>query len=655
LRRIDISGVFPLLVLLFVLRSGMSFAATDENTLIKVRSVKFVGVNALSEKDFAESLMAKTPSFWEFWTPLQNIRIKDLEDDTFRIKQYYQAQGYYQATVKYEFTLPQPQEDSGDQADSGEMPEQLPDKSNASENDLLPEYDITFKINEGPPVVIRDISINCQCELETVSDAKIRKTLLLKHGQIFKSEEYDQSKAMIRKLLGNRGYPFAIVNGSATVDLNNHSVNINFDVDPGQLFYFGDIRITGHEEYIREDVLHRAITFKIGEEFTAKALDESRRNLFDLNVFKTAVIKTGEPEIEINSVPIDIQVRPRKKRSVKLGVGYGTDDGVRLQAAWSYRNLTGRADRLTLRARRSDILENIYAEYLLPYFLSVKNNLTFTAGYESEIKDYYTLQRTGSEVNFYRKLEADWFSSIGYNLESNRPEDVRVEDSEGQVDPRDTESFLVSSVKFHLEHNTVDDVLNSREGAAVSFSIENASGYLGSEINYIRPGIEAKVFIPLPWDLVLAGRMDFKTIKKSGDTDYIPISKQFFLGGSKSVRGYGFEKLGVIDENDVIEDVSGLSSFITNLELRFPVYNEFTGVLFLDTGMLDSDSYSLNFNSLRYTSGLGLRYNTIIGPIQLDFGYQLNPAKSTVSDDPLLTDLLDKDRWYLHFNIGQAF
>ncbi len=401
--------------------------------------------------------------------------------------------------------------------------------------------------------------------------------------------------------------------------------------------------------------MRRAIIFKRGEKFSAKKIDESRRNLFDLNIFKAAVLKMGDQEAGKNAVPIEIQIKPRKKRSVKLGVGYGTDDGLRLQAAWSYRNLTGRADRLTLRARRSDIVENIYAEYLLPYFLSAKNNLTATVGYEREEKDYYTLKRTSSEVNFYRKLKKNWFSSIGYNLENNRPEDVSVEDAEGEVDPRDTESYLVSSVKFTLEHNTVDDVLNSRKGTAISFSIEDASNIHGGELNYIRPGIEARVYLPMPWDMVLAGRMNFLTIQESKDTEYIPISKQFFLGGSKSVRGYGFEKLGVINEKDVIEDVSGLSSFTSNIELRFPIYKEFGGVVFLDTGGLNQESFSVDFNSLRYTSGLGLRYNTIIGPIQLDFGYQLNPAKSTASDDPSLISLLNKDRWYLHFNIGQTF
>lgn len=649
--RIDITKVLALLVLFVFLVAESPRTAEIEDSQFKVRQVQFNGVKNVPKQELAESLSVQSPSFWKFWEPYPISTLQDLENDLLRIKQFYRSLGYYQTTVSFD-QKPVVNHVSGPEY---KRPDGQADTDASAESDMDVEYDVVFQIIEGPPVIVQQIHLNCLCDIEIITKQQLRKRLPIKPGDIFKTADYDGAKLIFKKILGDKGYPFATVSGNATVDLNDNSANITFDIDIGQLYRFGDIRITGHEDFVYEEVIRRAITFKSGEKFATKNIDESRRNLFDLNIFKTAVVKTGEKETENRTVPIDIFVRPRKKQSVKFGVGYGTDDGLRLQAAWSYRNLTGRADRLTLRARRSDIVENVYAEYLLPYFLSAKNNLVSTAGLEREEKDYYTLQRTSAEVNFYRKLETHWFATFGYNLEINRPEDIRVEDSEGVIDPRDTESYLVSSVKFNIERNTVDDVLNSKKGSAVGFSIENASNYVGSEISYIRPSIEAKVFVPIFWDMVLAGRMDYRTIQKSRDTDYIPISRQFFLGGSKSVRGFGFEKLGVIDENDVILDVSGLSSFIGNIELRFPIYKDFGGVVFLDTGALYTNAFKIDVSSLRYTSGIGLRYDTIIGPIQLDFGYQLNPPKSTASDDPLLTDLLNNDQWYIHFNIGQTF
>ncbi|MBC2715108.1 MAG: BamA/TamA family outer membrane protein [Desulfobacteraceae bacterium] len=655
MQRNNILKVLLLPAFVFLFFTGAALSAETENLRFKVRHVDFVGINLIKENKLAQSLSVQAPPFWKFWESHPVVSKQDVEEDVLRIKQHYQSQGYYQATVEYFLTPVKPENKPPRGKDSGISPKQASNSSKDIENEIVPEYDVTFKIVKGDPVIIRDIAINCLCEIEAIKEEQLREQFTIKTGRIFVTADYEESKINIKKSLGDKAYPFAKVTGRAMVDLNNNMADITFDIDPGLLYYFGDIRISGHEEFVREKVIRRAVTFKGGERYSDKELDKSRRNLFDLSIFKTAVIRTGDPNTDNQTVPIEVQVKPRKKQSVKLGVGYGTDDGLRLQTSWSYRNLTGRADIFSLRAKHSDIEENLRAEYKLPYFLSVRNNLITIVEYKREQEDYYTLQQLRSDINIYRKLKRNWFAAIGYNLEMNRPKDINIEDLDGILDPRDTEDYLVSSVRFNIQHNTIDDVLNARQGSAVIFSFEKASGALGSEIAYNRPGIEAKAFIPIPWGCVLSGRAEFRTMEETEDTDYIPISKQFFLGGSKSVRGYEYEKLGVIDENDVLVDISGLSSFLCNVELRYPIYKKLSGVVFLDMGFLGLDSYTFDLKNLRYTSGLGLRINTIIGPIQLDWGYKLNPAKSTASDDPILIDFFETDRWYIHFNIGQAF
>ena len=613
--------------LFFFAVSSFSFAA--ENGDIQIRKVRFAGVKAIKEKEMTASLGVQAPPFWKFWASNPIATRQEVEDDSLRIKQYYQSQGYYQATVKYRLTpigLKTP-----------------------------PLYDLAFEVEEGMPVLIRGITIHGLTPAAAIPDAALKSQLPTEAGRRFVVEDYDQAKVLVRKALGNQGYPFAKITGRAIVDLNDNRADITFDIEPGERYVFGDIHVSGHEDFVKESVIRRAVVIFPGKQYSAKALDESRANLFDLTIFKSAVIKTGKPDPKNKRLPVDIVVKPRKKQSVKFGVGYGTDDGIRLQGAWTYRNLTGRADRLSVRARKSDILKNIYGEYLFPYFLSAKNDLATRMGYEREQRDYYTLDKTSMETVLYHKLTPQWLISAGYKLEANRPENIQAAAAGTVIDPRDTESYRVSSGNFSLTRTTVDDVLQSTKGSVMSFSIENATRYLGSEVRYLRPELECKAFAPLPWRMVLAGRADFQTIQKSEDTDYIPISKQFFMGGSKSVRGYGYEKMGVIDSHDTVTDISGLSSFMANLELRFPIYKDLGGVTFLDSGVLSKNSFQTDLGNLRYATGAGLRYYTIIGPVQLDFGYKLNPAKRAASDDPLLVSLANKNRWYLHFNIGQTF
>jgi outer membrane translocation and assembly module TamA len=85
-------------------------------------------------------------------------------------------------------------------------------------------------------------------------------------------------------------------------------------------------------------------------------------------------------------------------------------------------------------------------------------------------------------------------------------------------------------------------------------------------------------------------------------------------------------------------------------ELRLPLTQKAGAVAFLDYGNSWSDPRHIDFGDLRYAVGTGLRYLTPVGPIRVDFGYQLNPI------DGLLVNGVEQSRpWRVHFSIGQAF
>ena len=103
---------------------------------------------------------------------------------------------------------------------------------------------------------------------------------------------------------------------------------------------------------------------------------------------------------------------------------------------------------------------------------------------------------------------------------------------------------------------------------------------------------------------------------------------------------FPFQKLGPLDENE--DPLGGNSLIVGNAEIRFPLYGELGGVAFFDYGNVYSKSFDYSLEGLRYAIGTGLRYNTIIGPLRLDFGYALNP-------NPEL------NRFQVFLSVGQAF
>ncbi len=625
--------------------------AGEENFQFKIRHVVFSGVKSVEIENFSELLAAQSPPFWKIWAPHTVATLGDLEEDVMKIKHYYRSQGYYHADVSYTMQLVKsravpPKNTSQNDADA---------PANPVYQESLDEYTITFKVKEGPPVLIRTIDIQYIQSEAVVDVANLKQSLPIQPNGIFKTKAYDDAKAVLKKILGNNSYPFAEVNGKVQIDLKQNTADISFNIIPGDSYYFGRLTISGHEDFMGPTVIQRAMTFRSGEKYSAEKISESRVNLFNLNVFQTATIDIDQPNIQDKIVPIHVSVTPRKKQGVSLGVGYGTEDKLRLQGGWTYRNLTGNADRISARARRSDLLESITGEYQYPYFLSSRNNLLAESGFEREKSDFYTVRNVYTRANIYRKLTTHWTSNVGYNLEVNRPEDIKVGYVDNNLYDINDENYRVSSVLVGIERNTLDDDLNPTRGTVLTFSFETAGETIWSEISYIKPLAEAKIFIPVVDALVLGLRTRYITIQEVYDTQDIPIYRQLFLGGSKTVRGYDYQKLGVIDDNDHMISVGGQSSFIGSAELRYPFYKDFSGVAFLDMGVMDKDPYMCELDNLRYTCGMGLRYHTVIGPIQLDLGYKLNPPEKTIPENSETSEAPDTDRWRFYLSIGHAF
>jgi outer membrane protein assembly factor BamA len=247
-----------------------------------------------------------------------------------------------------------------------------------------------------------------------------------------------------------------------------------------------------------------------------------------------------------------------------------------------------------------------------------------------------------ANASFNRKFNKNWTWTAGYNLEVNRIEDLYITDPEEIERIAVDSNYLISSMDSEVVRDTTDSDLYPTKGSLVSVSIELASNIFGSEIDFFKPALELVRYQPITDNILLAGRIGFQTIQEVEDTEDIPIFKRLFLGGSNTVRGYGYQKLGPMDENG--KPLGGLTSVNANLELRYPIYNKISGVVFLDMGLLDEESFRQDLSDMRYGCGAGIRYNTIIGPVRVDLGYKLNPPREEI-----------EDRWMIHFSIGQAF
>ena len=616
----------------------------------RINQVKCVGIKHVSKKELTKTLAAQPSPWWKIWLPERTLTIRDLEDDLLRIRQFYRAFGYYHTRASFQI-----KEISPDDVRSGMRKATAGHKKDSSEQPIVvrPLVNITFSVTEGPPVLLETITVKIDPPIENISDQTVLERLPLKTGGIFETTRYSESKKVIKTLLGNLGYPFAELITRASVNTDTNRAKISFVSSPGRKYAFGSLIVSDPDDFVKEAVIRRAMRFKKGETFSTDKVKESQRNLYNLDIFQTALIKPEKPDGMQDDIPVTIQLKPKKRQNVKFGIGYGSEDEFRIKGAWTYRNVWGWGGRISTSARRSSLIENAQVEYLQPYFLDYKNTLRSQTGIEREKFVSHTSRRVFGNAAFDRNFMKNWIGTLGYSLEINRIEDLNVTDPTQLEENKTGDDYLISSARADVVRDTTDNDLNPTKGSVVSASFEQGSTFLGSEITYYQPAVEAKKYLKIAGPVVWAGRFRIQSIQETENTDWIPIFKRFFLGGSNTVRGFGYQKLSPIDLSG--NPIGGLSSINANVELRYPIYDQLSGVAFLDMGLVDKTSFHYNLEDMRYTCGLGIRYNTAIGPIRFDFGYKLNPPTRSDLNNSIRSDEEIEKRWRIHFSIGQAF
>jgi outer membrane protein insertion porin family/translocation and assembly module TamA len=628
-------------MILFWLRAP-TLPASDEPIpdRFRVADVRFVGIENVSENELRKILAAQKPSRWKFWVPRPEIGREDLREDTIRIEQFYQRKGYYHAAARYEVEISEGPKKEG----SGE-----------EKKVALPGGVVTYSIQEGPPAYIQSVDIQVEKSIDGIRQPDLLEAMTIGTGKVFAVDDYEETKKRLARIYENRGYAFADVSGNVVVDPEKNTAQIMIRVDPGGRYAFGEIRIRDDDGYMREIVIRRALTFKPGDIYSAEKIEESQRNLFNLDAFRVALINPGEAAADSDRLPIEIMTKPKKRQNVRIGIGYGSEDGLRLSGGWTYRNLLGYGGKFSISGKRSDLIENVQADYIQPYFLSDKQTFSSNLGYERERSESFTSNVVFGNAFFERKLGANWTGKIGYNLELSEIEEIKITDTVNIEELLEENDFLISSGQLGFFRNTVDNETDPTRGSFLAVSGQVASGILGSEVDFFRPYVEMKHYRSIYPQWVLAGRIRYETIQDTENTDFIPINKRLFLGGTQTVRGYGYQQLGPLDAAG--KPVGGQSALNGNLELRYPVYQKLAGVLFIDMGSVDLEPFALKTEDLRFTGGVGVRYLTPVGPLRLDFGYKLNPPDfGDVSVGPVANpDEETEDRWRIHFSIGQAF
>lgn len=578
---------------------------------LRVRAVNFKGFDNLSPSEAAKVLEIRPPSLLGLRTwPLYD-KLKVARDEQ-RLVELYHEYGFFQAKVKAAVKI--------DQRSRSVV--------------------ITFTAHEENPVKIKEVRLIFPDPAARQRwEAEVRKVLPLKPGQRFTLEAYQQAKAELGRLLSNQAHPLHEVDGQVLVQPDLETAVIRFKVKPGPRLLFGSTSLLGNHHISARFIL-RELAYIRGQPFSLKALELTQKRLMDTGFFTYVALEPQYNDRHGLEVPINLRVNERPPHSIRLGLGYGTEDLFRLRLLQVNRDPLGRGDTLILEGKLSAIYEGMVARWKFPYLLGARGNLILRGGLEQTNNEAYINRR-----RFFRPIaeflsSGHWSWYAGLNLEVDRMWELK-----SQVPDPDFEkqAFFIVSVPVGLKYDSRNSILNPTSGTLFYLDLEISTSLLGSELEYLRPVASISRVQPIPrftgWFLAMRARAGLAIPIK--EERRIPLVRRFFAGGADSVRGFPYQKLGPLDPT--AKPLGGEAMLEGNLELRFPIWKELGGVVFVDAGNVYEDIGD-NMGALRFTSGAGLRYQTPVGPLRLDFGYQLNPPGNA-----------EIPRYQVYLSVGQAF
>jgi translocation and assembly module TamA len=477
-----------------------------------------------------------------------------------------------------------------------------------------------------------------------------RSALGLQTGAPAVAADVLQGGARLQAALQNMGYAYARVDAPIAYENPDTDVlDLSFHVDAGPRVRFGEVRFTGLKQ-VREAVVRRRVQLPVGELYNAALVERARRELLDLGVFGAVSIQLAKTPDSEGRVPITFRVRERLRRVVGVNAAYSTDLGGSGGVTWSNRNLTGRADQLSLSATiinlgggsaTTSTGYDFSAKYVVPDVGRPDQSLTVSLGALKQSLQAYDQTAQTAGVSMRRRLSSVWSVGLGVSAEKSfviQPVEEGVEHSYSL--------FSLTASAFYDSTNLPTPLDDPLHGIRGTFSVAPTLSVGNPQATFIITQWTIATYFDLtalagstPGWSVLALRFVGGIASGASALD-LPPDQRFYAGGSGTIRGFRYQSVGPTFSDGTPTGGTALAAVGAELRQRFtPTIG---GVLFVDGGEVSDNAATPTAGEFRVGVGTGIRYYTPIGPIRFDVAF---PVRRQPADD----------RFEIYIGLGQAF
>jgi translocation and assembly module TamA len=459
-----------------------------------------------------------------------------------------------------------------------------------------------------------------------------RAIALVDEGAPARAASVLEAEANAVSALQSAGYADAVA-GERRVVVDHASARVEaiYTLQAGDLARLGGVRAEPNT-VLRPGYVADLQNWQTGDTYSPRALAQLRRDLTSTGAVSLASTRLAPPGPDgLRDVIIDVE--PARRHAYEVGLSYSTTEGPGLVAEWTRRNLTGRADALSVEARLAELQQGVSVELLRPHAAGLGHAITFGAAAEREALDAYTRQG----VALYASVDASTRLRLGrsYGLRLSADE---YDDLAGTI----TDAIVLSGFAS-IRNDSTEFSLDPHDGSIVEFRVEPSVSSGDETLAFVRAIGDARVYESFGDQdrLTLAARGRVGWLEPiTGSADDVPPDRRFYAGGGGSVRGYEYNSIYPADRDLLGLTPGGQGVVEASVEARWRFDERWGAAAFVDGGTAFDDWSEAA--DLSFGVGVGVRYNLGFAPLRVDLAIPLDEDESG-------------DDYALYISIGQAF
>jgi outer membrane protein insertion porin family len=589
--------------------------AVDESEAASIRSIRFTGNKAFSDKDLLAEIELSTPGWFTWYTKRDQYSRQKLTGDLETLRSFYLNRGFLDFNIE---------------------------STQVSISENKQDIFVTINLVEGERYTVSEVKL--AGELLGL-DNELRALVDVKPGNTFNAERLNVVSKRITDRLGALGYAFATANPVPEPNREKRQVAFTLFVDPGRRVYVRRVNVTGNAR-TRDEVIRREVRQFESAWYDAEKVRLSRDRIDRLGYFEKVEVETPAVPGALDQIDVNFAIKERPTGSVQAGAGYSSTEKLVLQASYTQQNVLGTGHAISFEVNTSRATRTFAVTHVDPYV--TLDGISRTIELFERKSDLARLNlgsvdltQRGGAVRFgvpFTEFDTVFFG-LGYegtriNLTDLSP--YRYIDYVNRFGK--SPDALISTIGWSRDNR--DNLLVPTRGRYQRAFLEAALPVL--DLQYYRATYQYQQFLPLTSRFTLAFNGEAGVGGAYGGKSF-PLFKNFYAGGIGSVRGYDGGSLGPRDANG--QALGGTRRINGSIEALAPLPGAdrtLRALAFVDAGQVWGEGQRIRLGDVRASAGIGIAWISPIGPMKISYAL------------PLRSESIDRLQRF-QFQIGTGF